>query len=720
MLFTTGLYSFIATCFLVLTITGQQPDILIADFEEATYGTWWAEGTAFGTGPAKGALPGQMKVSGFEGQGLVNSFNGGDRAIGMLTSPLFTIERKYLTFLIGGGGWAGKSCMNLVVDGETLRTATGPNLKPGGSEDLEPASWDVSELVGKTARIQIVDLATGGWGHINVDHIKATDTLPPQPRTNAERQLTADKRWLMLPIKNGGKKCRMEVRDGTAVLRSFDIELAEGEPDWWAPLDLGVWHGKSLTLWADKLPGNSKGLENAKLSDEAFPQQGRYQEALRPQLHFSPALGWNNDPNGLVFFNNEYHLFFQHNPYGVGWGNMHWGHAVSKDLVHWQEIGEALYPDALGTMYSGSAVVDHANTSGFGKDGKIPLVLIYTAAGNPSTQCIAHSLDGRTFTKYEGNPVVANITGGNRDPKVFWHAPTKRWIMALYVGRPEKLHTIELLASTNLREWAPLSAVPGDKGGGNYLYECPDLFELSCKTGADTTQKKWVLFGANGEYAIGDFDGTDFKPEAERLKGHCGTIPYAGQTFSDLPDGRRVLINWLRAPSPGMSFNQCMSLPQELGLKKIADGIRLTYAPVKELAALRERTQRFGPIDLAADDKDPLAGFEAELVELRVACNPSPDALLSFNLRGVPIRYDAEKQSLTIAGHTTAWPLKDGQLALIIYLDRTCIELFSQDALLYAPVAAIPDAAQRSVSLKVEKGAAKGVSGTVHALKFIW
>lgn len=155
---------------------------MIADFEGADYGTWWMEGTAFGKAPARGTLPGQMRVSGFEGKGLANSFNGGDPATGLLTSPPFVIERKHLSFLIGGGGWPRKTCINLIVDGEAVRTATGPNLKPGGSEALAPASWDVSDLDGQSARIQIVDLATGGWGHINVDQIVACDTPPPRHR----------------------------------------------------------------------------------------------------------------------------------------------------------------------------------------------------------------------------------------------------------------------------------------------------------------------------------------------------------------------------------------------------------------------------------------------------------------------------------------------------------------------------------------------------------
>ena len=701
----------------VLAASAQNRDKVLTDFEGDTYGEWKTAGTAFGSGPAKGTLPGQMKVSGYIGKGLANSFHGGDGATGTLTSPLFTIDRKHISFLIGGGGWQGKTCMNLLVDGRVVRTASGSNVVPGGSEALEPASWDVSDLVGKTAQIQIVDNQKGGWGHINVDQIVACDTVPPAPQRNVTREVAADKRWLLLPVKNGGKKCKVEVRAGSEVPRFFDIELADGEPDWWASLDLGAWQGKRLTLWADRLPADSKGLESVRFADESVQKEGLYSETLRPQLHFSPRRGWNNDPNGLVFFNGEYHLFFQHNPYGTGWGNMHWGHAVSKDLVHWSEVEEALYPDALGPMFSGSAVVDHNNTSGFGKDGKPPLVLIYTAAGNPATQCIAYSLDGRTFTKYEGNPVVKNITGGNRDPKVTWYAPTKKWVMTFYVGRPEKQHTVQLMTSPNLREWTELSAVPGDKGGGNYLFECPDFYELPVAGG---TEKRWVLSAANGQYAVGTFDGTTYKPEAERLRGHWGTAYYAAQTFSDLPDGRRVLIGWLQAPTPGMPFNQGMTLPQDLGLVNTAEGIRLTHTPVKELAVLRDRTQNFGPADVAPGGSDPLAGFESELVELRVSCEVSADAVVNFELRGIPVRYDSAKQALTISKHTTVWPVKDGKLGLIVYVDRTCVEVFSADGLLYAPVAVIPAADARKATMTVEKGVARAVRGEVYALRSSW
>ena len=694
-----------------------RPDIVIADFEGTDYGAWQVEGTAFGKAPARGTLPGQMHVSGFKGKGLVNSFSGGDKTTGLLTSPIFVIERKHISFLIGGGGWPGKTCINLLVDGKVVRTATGPNLKPGGSEELELASWDVADLEGRAACIQIVDNATGGWGHINIDQIVACDIPPLLPQKNVTRDLTADKRWLLLPVKNGGAKTRMELRDGAETLRFFDIELAADEPDWWAPLDLAAWTGRRLTLWAEKLPDDSRGLAAVKLSDEAFPAEGLYREPLRPQLHVSPRRGWNNDPNGLVYYNGEYHLFFQYNPYGVNWGNMHWGHAVSKDLVQWTELGEALYPDTLGPMFSGSAVVDHANTSGFGRNGRAPLVLIYTAAGNPATQCIAYSLDGRTFTKFEGNPVVTNITPGNRDPKVFWHAPTRRWIMALYVGYPEKRHTVELLASSNLREWTRLSTVEGDTGGGSYLYECPDLFELVV---AGSSEKQWVLFGADGRYAVGSFDGSTFKPTTERLRGHWGSIYYAAQTFDNVPQGRRILIPWLRASSPGMPFNQCLGLPQELGLARTAEGVKLTRRPVAELTALRERTAAFGPFEAAAGTSQPLTDLRAELLELHIVCSLSPDADVMFNVLGIPLRCHAAQQELTLVTHKTTWPIKDGKLALILFVDRTCVELFSQDGLMYAPVAAIADPKLETITWTVVAGQAKAVRGSAHALRSIW
>jgi hypothetical protein len=563
-------------------------DMLIADFEGDTYAPWTVTGEAFGPGPARGALPGQMHLDGFRGNGLVNSFFRGDDTTGTLTSPEFRIERKYIAFVIGGGKNDKTLALQLLVDGEVVRSATGPNDKPGGSEVLAQESWDVSELAGTAAVLRIVDDAKGGWGHINVDHIVQTDTKPKGFVNDAERAFTASSRYLHIPIKNGAPKRAVTlVVDGKPVVRN-DIELADATPDWWAPMDVSGWRGRRLVLRVDKLHEDSAALRSIEQSDTLKEAEDLYQEQLRGQFHFSARRGWNNDPNGLVFYNGEYHLFFQHNPYGWGWGNMHWGHAVSKDLVHWEELGDKLLPDEMGPMFSGSAVVDWNNTSAFDKDGEPPMVLFYTAAGNPTVQCVAYSTDGRTFTKYSGNPVLAQITSGNRDPKVIWHEPTSQWVMVLYVEL-DGMHTIHFFTSPNLKDWKFASKTDG-------FFECPDFFELAVD--GDASRKKWVLMGASSEYRVGLFDGARFISESPKLPGHRGKGFYAAQSFSDIPDGRRLLIGWFQTETKGMPFNQSMTIPLELGLTQTDDGPRLTYMPAKELQVLRGKTHRFDPLAL--------------------------------------------------------------------------------------------------------------------------
>src|SRR4051812_5576311 len=351
-------------------------DLVIADFEGDTYGSWKTTGDAFGPGPARGTLPGQMHVDGFKGKGLANSFYKGDDTTGTLTSPEFQIQRPFISFLIGGGKNSEKLAIQLHIGDQMVRTATGPNDKPGGAETLVPGSWDVSEFTGKTAFIRIVDDATGGWGHINVDQIVQTDRKPPGLLRDAKRDFIATSRYLQIPIKTGAPKRVVTLRvDGKVAVRN-DIELANAESDWWAPMDVSAWSGKKLTLEVDQLPEDSTALSAIDQGDTLKGAENLYREPLRGQFHFSPRRGWNNDPNGMVLFHGEYHLFFQHNPYGWGWGNMHWGHAISRDLVHWRELGDTLAPDEFGPMFSGSAVVDWRNTSGLGTPSQPPMVLI--------------------------------------------------------------------------------------------------------------------------------------------------------------------------------------------------------------------------------------------------------------------------------------------------------------------------------------------------------
>jgi fructan beta-fructosidase len=697
-------------------------DLVIEDFEKENYALWKVEGEAFGAGPAKGTLPGQMHVDGFLGQQLVNSFVNGDNSTGSLTSPAFRIERNFISFLIGGGKNQEQLALQLVIDSRVVRSATGLNDTPGGSERLELQYWDVSEFKGQSGTLRIIDQAKGSWGHINVDHIIQSNAKPKGFVQNSERIIEVTSRYIHFPIKNGAPKRVVSLMVDNKLIVRNDIELADATPDWWAPMDVSQWHGKNVTVRVDKLHEDSSALSSMKLSDKIIDDESMYREAMRGQFHFSPKRGWNNDPNGCVFYNGEYHLFFQHNPYGWAWGNMHWGHAVSKDLVRWEELGDKLLPDEMGPMFSGSAVVDWNNSSGFGKDGKPPLVLFYTAAGNPTTQCMAYSTDGRNFTKYSNNPIVKEVTGGNRDPKVIWHEPSRRWVMVLYVEW-EKKHTVHFFTSENLKDWTLASIVNGDAPGGGFLYECPDFFELAVD--GDASRKKWVLLGANSDYAIGDFDGKRFLPDATRLKGQRGRGFYAAQSFSDVPDGRRIFIGWWQTETKDMPFNQSMTVPLELALKQTDDGPRLTFAPAKDLQSLRAHTHEVvssatKELIQSPDSPNPLRDVSAELVELEIEFKPDVAKRVLINVRGVEIVYHTDKQEIELAGHRASAPLVNGKQRLIILCDRTGIELFASEGLCYVPQPVNVDPLNRQIVVSSQDGNAIITSLKLHELQSAW
>ncbi len=680
-------------------------DVLIADFEGADYGNWKTTGEAFGSGPAQGTLPGQMHVDGFQGKCLVNSFFKGDDTTGTLTSPAFKIERPFISFRIGGGGWP-ETCLNLRVQGKIVRTANGPNTQPGGSEKLETQSWDVSEFVGREAVIEIVDQRKGGWGHLNVDQIVQTSTKPPGITKNATREIIAEKRLLNFPVKTGVPKRNVTVFVDGKPLRYFEIELADAAPDWWAPLDISGWAGRKLRVQVDKLAEDSQALTQLTQADALKGGEHLYREPLRAQFHFSPRRGWNNDPNGLVWSQGEFHLYFQQNPYGWNWGNMHWGHAVSRDLVHWEELPIAIYPHAPGdAVFSGSAVVDKDNTSGWRKGDNDLLVAAFTSTGRG--ECIVYSNDrGRTWTEYEGNPVVKHA---GRDPRLLWHAPTRRWVMALY-DELDKKQWIAFYTSPDLRQWEFASRIEG-------FYECPDFFELP--VAGNPAKRRWVLTAANSEYMVGSFDGKTFTPDTPKLPGHRGKGFYAAQTFSRDPKGRVVQIGWLQTTTPGMPFNQAMSLPLELSLRQTPEGPRLAWEPVAELVALRGKqlAKLSGPLPPGSD---PLAGVPGELLEIRVAFEPGAAAEVGINVRGILVSYDAKNQEIVVNGHRAPAPLRDRQSRLILYADRTSLEVFAADGQTYLPFPINFDPNNTSLSVFAKGGMAEIKSLEVHELKSSW
>jgi fructan beta-fructosidase len=689
-------------------VAAAAEDILIADFEGEDYGDWKVTGEAFGPGPAKGTLPGQMAVSGYKGKGLVNSFYKSDGSTGTLTSPPIKIQRKFVCFLIGGGMHPGKACINLLVDGRVVRTATGPNDRPGGTEELAPSMWDVTELAGKTATIQIVDDATGGWGHINIDHIVQTDTkpkIPPAPKlAPLTREMTVQSKYLIIPVRNRARNCSLELAVAGTPVRRYDTELAPdaNSVDFWAWFTIEPYKGKPAVIRASA--ATEEGFKLIRQSDTIPGQEKFYTEELRPQLRFSQKVGWNNDTNGMVYYDGEWHVYFQHNPVGWNWGNMTWGHAVSTDLIHWQQLPDALYPSTMakGACFSGSAAVDVENTGGWktGKEKVIVAALTDTGAG----EAIAYSNDrGRTFTWYEKNPVVKH---GGRDPKIIWYAPGKHWVMAVFDESKENGGNVAFYNSKDLREWEVQSHLKG-------YFECPEIFELPVDGDANNT--RWVVFAADARYAIGKFDGKVFTPAHEgKHRVHYGPY-YASQTFSNPPDGRRIQIGWAQIAMPGMPFNQAFTFPHRLTLRTTPDGIRMFAEPIQEIAKLRKKTHTVGSADLAPDVPKTVA-TSGELFEIRAEFAVGQAKAVGLDIGGNRVTFDVAGSKLNGADMKPV----DGKVTVQVIVDRPMIEICGNDGAVYITSARGKRGDVSAINAFSEGGPAKLLDLKVHELDSIW
>lgn len=432
-------------------------------------------------------------------------------------------------------------------------------------------------------------------------------------------------------------------------------------------------------------------------SDSSLVNNETYNQIYRPWMHFSPAKNWMNDPNGMVYLDGEYHLFYQYNPYGSSWGNMSWGHAVSKDLIHWEELGVVLSKDNLGDIFSGSCVVDKNNTAGFGTNA---IVAIYTSSGSWQQQSIAYSTDkGRTFTKYAGNPVLENSTISDfRDPKVFWYEAGNKWIMSLATGS-----SISFYSSADLKKWSKLSSfttsLAACKRG---VWECPDLVQLDYKG-----NKKWILIvnvgspggstnGSGTQYFVGDFDGTEFKADSLNypLWVDYGMDDYAGVTWSNTPDSRAIFLgwmsNWLYAGNvPTTIWRGSNTLPRELSLVDNGGTPLLASLPVKELASVGSSFKEIGS-DASLEYDKPY--------QLQITLDTSKSSTISLsNTSGqhVDIEVSNELGKLIFKRQSSSGdcnfspafsvdiksPLyaTSGNLTLNIYVDRSSVEIFSSD-----------------------------------------
>ncbi|MGG1417681.1 levanase [Bacillus subtilis] len=484
-----------------------------------------------------------------------------------------------------------------------------------------------------------------------------------------------------------------------------------------------------------------------------------YDEDYRPQYHFTPEANWMNDPNGMVYYAGEYHLFYQYHPYGLQWGPMHWGHAVSKDLVTWEHLPVALYPDEKGTIFSGSAVVDKNNTSGFQTGKEKPLVAIYTQdREGHQVQSIAYSNDkGRTWTKYAGNPVIPNPGKKDfRDPKVFWYEKEKKWVMVLAAGDRILIYT-----SKNLKQWTYASEFGQDQGSHGGVWECPDLFELPVD--GNPNRKKWVMQvsvgngavsgGSGMQYFVGDFDGTHFKnenPSDKVLWTDYGRDFYAAVSWSDIPstDSRRLWLGWMSNwqyanDVPTSPWRSATSIPRELKLKTFTEGIRVVQTPVKELETIRGTSKKWKNLTISPASHNVLAGQSGDAYEINAEFKVSPGSAAEFGFKVrtsenqfTKVGYDRRNAKLFVdrsesgnntfnptfnTGKETA-PLKpvNGKVKMRIFVDRSSVEVFGNDGKQVITDIILPDRSSKGLELYAANGGVKVKSLTIHPLKKVW
>lgn len=575
---------------------------------------------------------------------------------------------------------------------------------------------------------------------------------------NTMIRITGEGKYLMLPIQDNGEEATLNLLVDGKQEKNFTARLAKNKVDYMVPLDLSSYRGKHIIL--NVISNQSRATvreaqgdacwKNIALSD-TFDISNR--EKFRPAFHHTPDYGWMNDPNGMVYADSLWHLCYQWNPYGSKWANMTWGHATSRDLIHWERQEPTILPDGLGMIFSGSSAIDHQNSAGFGKDA---IVTLYTSAAASQMQSLAYSTDGgNTFTKYPGNPVITMETEA-RDPNMFWDEAHQQWVMLL-------AHALEkemlIYTSPDLKQWTLASRFGKGMGAQGGVWECPDLFELPV-SGSTGNEKKWALvcnlnpggpFGGSAtQYFIGDFDGTTFKADTDTT----GTIPtkwmdygkdhYAAVSWSDAPNNRRTVIGWMSnwqyaAEVPTLQYRSANTLPREMGIFKDTDGqYYLSSTPSPELEALRSglhhQSRRFS---LGKADKTiSLPTQNDGICEILLDIEARKGQVLTLTLANkagerVVLTYDSDKETLAfdrtqsgIVNFSQDFPAvtvapthrHDGKLSLRIFVDRSSIEVFEKEGRLAMTNLVFPNSPYTELSLKCSKGKAKISNLKVYSL----
>jgi fructan beta-fructosidase len=693
-----------------------RPDIVIADFEQG-YGDWIVKGEAFNhpTTPVSGA-------KGFAGKGLADSSDKNRNVnSGSLTSPEFTIERRFIRFLVGGRGFDANTSLQLFVDGKIEFYACGI-----GDQELRAGAFDVSSFQGQKARLVICD--EGMWHNILVDELVAGDspgkeTPVFQPRSQCipvdkEMNLTG-MHYLILPINNRAPmvQCMIEV-DGKPV-QDIAARLAIDEPvDFLASYPLGDWKGRRLRLrsieereqgrlhraadgsvyfekptlnWKElsaealdrviPAPVLTKERSNAFLSLISLSTEPRdmakiYREPGRPQLMFTPKRGFNMDPSGMYYYNGLYHIFYNTNPVGLEQGNNQWGHATSPDLFHWTEQPIGIPPGLGWRVYSGNGVVDVNNYSGLKQGVHPPILLFYSQDGRAAT-ALNYSVDGgKTFREYVKNPLFQTRHPWGHDPKVAWYEPEKKWVMVIHDFADERNERwgYDFYESKNLLDWKYLSTTPN-------CWETPDFFRLPLDE--DRAQMRWVLHECGSQYQIGDFNGREFvstTAKQQTFMGNC-LAPY---TFDNAPEGRRIQVgatpgfNYY-SNDPSLPVNGGITIPMEVTLRTSLTGPRLYLNPVKEIEKLVFKKHDFKSIPLG-ELAPKLTGLKPDLFDIEFEWDAAQQKdfqlniwdrkLFAFNAKDMTYSVDGQKRKVT--------PVK-GSIKIRLICDRSVCSFFIND-----------------------------------------
>ena len=561
-------------------------------------------------------------------------------------------------------------------------------------------------------------------------------------------QINTNQRYLLLPVEEVMPDVRVSMIVNNKEVNVADVRLAVNRVDYFVPLDLSAYAGKNILLKFklgsnDPIRGKLSAVccKEMKLSD-TFDTGNR--EKFRPTYHFSPLYGWMNDPNGMVYKDGEYHLFYQYNPYGSKWGNMSWGHAISQDLVNWKHLPVAIAPDALGTIFSGSAVVDFDNTAGFGAGA---IIAIYTQNSDRQVQSIAYSTDnGRTFTKYENNPVLTSEARDFRDPKVFWYENTKRWIMVLAVGQE-----MQIFSSPNLKDWTFESRFGEGQGAHGGVWECPDLFELPVE---GTNDKKWVLLcnlnpggpfgGSATQYFVGSFNGKEFVNEfpSKTKWMDWGKDHYATVTWSDAPDNRRIAIAWMSNwqyanDVPTSQYRSPNSVPRDLSLFTVDGETYLQSAPSPELLALRDASKkRSFKVNGTRTIKEMIPGNDgayeieltienqrADVIGFRLYNDKGEEVDMQYNMTEKKFSMDRRKSG--DVGFNENFPMltwtaiesgKD-ELKLRLFVDKSSVEAFGDGGRFVMTNQVFPSEPYTHIDFYSKGGAYKVDSFVIYKLK---